>query len=76
MNRSVMIYGFEERVREVCNEWQASGRRMEDLADLMGIGRSHLYTSGHMWQGYKIAKFCAVTGVSADWLLGLKEERS
>lgn len=70
MKRATMIYGFWERIEQVI---AADGRTKEQLAELMGCERKVLYNRGGAMHATYIARFCAVTGASADYLLGLKE---
>ena len=74
MKRYPLIDGFWERFEEAC---MRSGMSKDEIARKMGCGRNTLIaTSGHC--GIHItylAKFCALTGTSADWLLGLSKER-
>lgn len=74
MNRSIKIAGFAERKKLVLDEWRASGKSIQSLANKMGAPRTHMYDD-YMWGSGKVARFCAVTGESADWLLGLRSNR-
>lgn len=74
MKKHYLIEGFHERKDQVLYEWVESGRKIKEIADAMGIARNHVYDRVN-WSSGKLAKFCAVTGESADWLLGLKKER-
>lgn len=66
--------GFWDRVNEAC---ERSGLKKIEIARRMGVERKSLYPNGSStgtnrnWHSGKIALFCKVTGVSADWLLGL-----
>lgn len=63
MKTTKKIEGFNDRAMIVLNKTIArKGLTPKEIAHAMGIH----------WGGYKIAKFCAVTGCSADWLLGLR----
>lgn len=62
------VRGFDRRRDEACYR---SGLTKAEIAKKCGFNRKTLY-SRNMNSLY-LAKFCAVTHVSADWLLGLKE---
>lgn len=66
-----LIYGFWDRVDEAA---RASGIPKAEIARRMGYSRKVLYfcNRAQVLNGYALAKFCAITNVSADWLLGLK----
>lgn len=69
------IFGFWERVDEAV---KASGYTKTDIARKISGSescRSLLCRSTGGMNTYTLAKFCAITGCSADWLLGLKKER-
>ena len=47
----------------------------------MGVERKSLYrpsdgSDGRSWHSGRIASFCKITGVSADWLLGLSNRKT
>ena len=65
------IEGYHERLEEACRE---SGLSKAEIARRCRMKRSCLYNDG-MLSSFFLAKFCAVTKVSADWLLGLKREK-
>ena len=71
--KSIYIEGFRDRLFEVCDY---TGLSKTQLAKLCGFDRKTFYDdyqkfNSQMNSGY-LARFCAVTGASADWLLGLK----
>lgn len=74
MEKGIYIEGFWERLEEAVRE---SGLTKTEIARRIGCDRKSLYelSGAHRMPhaGY-MAKFCAVTKVSADWLLGLKRE--
>lgn len=72
MNHITPIYGFYERVDQACIE---SGFSKMKIARRCGFDRKILCPRDGMMHATYIAKFCAVVGVSADWLLGLKRDR-
>lgn len=69
------IQGFWDRVDEVCAE---DGRQKHEIVKAMGgANRKILYEGeqrNHMLSAFHLARFCAVTGASADYLLGLKRK--
>ena len=71
MNRSARVEGLQERVDQVCFE---SGLTKPQLCKQMGFDRKSLYDSSG-FSVLKLARFCAVTGADANWLLGLSGER-
>ena len=64
------LYGFWERVEQACKK---SGLSKSEIARRGGFDRRLISspTTG-MMHAMTLARFCAVTGASADWLLGLK----
>lgn len=77
-NRLFVTDGFWDRVDQAIEE---SGMTKVELAKKMGIERKALYrpTDGsddRSWHSGRVATFCKITGVSADWLLGLSNRKS
>lgn len=76
MKKRILIEGFWDRVDSVCYK---SGLSKSEIAMRIGCDRKTLMQSqmncAMMNSGY-LAKFCAVTGTSADYLLGLKKEET
>ena len=70
--RKTLIYGFWDRVNEVIAE---DGRSKNEIARRMGCDRKTLYPSGATMNPLYLARFCFVTGVSADYLFGLKSQK-
>ena len=66
------IYNFEERVEQVIKD---SGMSKQRIANLAGFDRKVLWfgTGWHL-STFNLMRFCQVTGVSADYLLGLRKE--
>lgn len=71
MNRHQRVEGLQERVDQVCFE---TGMTKPQLCKQMGFDRKALYDSSG-FSTLKLARFCAVTGADANWLLGLSRER-
>ena len=71
MKKRILIEGFWDRVDSVCYK---SGLSKTEIARRIGCDRKTLMrmNSAMMNSGY-LAKFCAITGTSADYLLGLRE---
>jgi len=69
-NANTLIRGFWDRMDEAVIR---SGMTKTEIAKRMGVHRHFLHSehSKGVNSGY-LAKFCGVTGASADWLLGLK----
>lgn len=74
MKRSSPVEGFHERKWQVINEWIAKGRSIHEITDYMGMRRQYIYRDVN-WSLGRLARFCAITGESADWMLGLTRER-
>lgn len=72
MKNFAFIEDFWIRVDEAIYK---SGLTKQEIAKRMHCDRKTLYTTCNCMSGPNIAKFCEITKVSADWLLGLKEER-
>ena len=72
-NRTFEIDGFWDRVEEAI---QGCNKTKIQVAKEMGVGRKALYpNSSSSWHSGRIASFCRATGVSADWLLGLSQNK-
>lgn len=72
MNRHQQVEGLWERVDQVCFE---TGMTKPQLCKRMGFDRKALYDSSG-FSTLKLARFCAVTGADANWLLGVTRERN
>ena len=72
MKKSIYIEGFYDRLDEACRR---SGMTKNEIAIRCCFSRKVLYPGRMMNSGY-LARFCAVTNTSADWLLGLRREDS
>lgn len=73
MQRRIVIEGYKERLEEAVYQ---SGMTKKEIARLMGMGRKVLQPDTIYCQmgAGALMRFCAITGVSADWMLGLKKE--
>lgn len=75
------IFGFDERCEEAIQRtMERENLSRAQIAERIGcrVGRiqpSHLSESGGISYSVVLARFCAVTKTSADWLLGLPERR-
>lgn len=65
------IQGFRERLEQACCE---SGMTKVEIAKRCGFDRKTLIgmNNNNMMHSGNLAKFCAVTGTDANWLLGIK----
>ena len=73
MNRRFKIEGYEDRLKLAIT---ASGMTKYEIAKRMGVDRKvFCHSRDAQMNSGTLARFCAVTGESADWLLGLKKER-
>lgn len=72
MKKSIYIEGYYDRLDEACRR---SGMTKNEIALRCCFSRKVLYPGRMMNSGY-LARFCAVTDTSADWLLGLRREES
>lgn len=72
MNRHQQVEGLWERVEQVCFE---TGMTKREICKRMGFDRKALYDSSG-FSTLKLARFCAVTGADANWLLGVTRERN
>ena len=70
MNRSIKIQGYEDRVRKVIYD---SGMSIKEVSRQMDCD-SKMFYNGHQMNLGNLAKFCAITGCSADYILGLRRE--
>ena len=77
-NRTFVNDGFWDRVEEAV---ESSGMTKVQIAQKMGVERKALYStnssngSDRSWHSGRLASFCKITGVSADWLLGLSRHK-
>ena len=77
-NRTFANDGFWARVEEAIKD---SGMSKKKIAELMGMERKALYASSSpagknsSWHSGRLASFCKITNVSADWLLGLTQHK-
>lgn len=74
MNKSKYIEGFYERLEEACSQYgetkvEIARRCGFDRKILMGVCRNRMMNSGNL------ARFCALTGTDANWLLGVTNAR-
>ena len=73
-NRTFSDTGFWDRVEKAV---QQSGLSKAEIARQMGVERKALYSTptangkDRSWHSGRVASFCRITKVSADWLLGL-----
>lgn len=65
------IQGFRERLEQACYD---TGLSKAEIARRCGFSRKILAdtSSLYMMRSGHLAKFCAVTGTDANWLLGIK----
>ena len=77
-NRTFENDGFWDRIEEAVKD---SGMSKAQIAEKMGVERKALYASKsakgdtRSWHSGRLASFCKITGVSADWLLGLSTQK-
>lgn len=75
-NRCFGVDGFWDRVEIAC---QQSDLSKAEIARRMGCERKCLYEkqngSSASWHSGRLVSFCQITGVSADWLLGLSRRK-
>ena len=77
-NRIFVNDGFWERVDEAIAD---SGMSKNQIAEKMGVERKSLYPKqaangdNRSWHSGRLASFCKITGVSADWLLGISSRK-
>ena len=77
-NRTFTNDGFWDRVEEAIAD---SGMSKNQIAEKMGVERKSLYATkssngdSRSWHSGRLASFCKITGVSADWLLGLSNQK-
>lgn len=72
MRRQSLIYGFWDRFYEACDD---KGVSKKDVAEFIGVDRKTLYRSSNQLNLLSIAKACVRLNVSADWLLGIVNEK-
>ena len=78
-NRFFENDGFWDRVEVAIKD---SGMSKKKIAEEMGVERKALYRptsntgrNSSSWHSGRLASFCRITGVSADWLLGLSAKK-
>lgn len=73
-NRTFATDGFWDRIEEAIKD---TGMTKAKIAEKMGVERKALYPKKstnedtRSWHSGRLTTFCKITGVSADWLLGL-----
>ena len=75
MEKQKVIYGFWDRIEEAIFE---SGLSKCEIARKMGCERRVLITGqseARMLSAHNLMEFCNVTGVSADYILGLSNDK-
>lgn len=75
MNNTILINGFWDRVDKTI---QQSGMTQNEISRRMGYPEKYITEAKRHWNmpnSGALAKFCGVTGASADFLLGLKGDR-
>jgi len=76
-NRTFATDGFWDRIELAIKE---SGLSKNKIAEKMGVERKSLYSTpsgkDRSWHSGRIVSFCKITGVSADWLLGLSNRKT
>ena len=74
MKKRGYVEGFWDRVDVVCAR---SGMSKQEITMRMGVNRKLLYGSDRAnISSLYLARFCAVTGADANWMLGLKGSES
>lgn len=69
MKKKGYVEGFWDRVNVVCAR---SGMSKQEITRRMGVDRKLLYgTDRANISALNLAKFCAITGTDANWMLGL-----
>ena len=72
--RGIYIAGFWDKVEMTVGK---TGLTKKQIAERMGTGRKVLNFTRYddrCMSALSLIRFCAVTGVSADWLLGLTDD--
>lgn len=74
MSEHIKLEGFWERIDETIVD---SGLSKTEIARRSGFERRVLNgaSENRMMSVGSLARFCAVTNVSADWILGLRSEK-
>lgn len=69
MKKREYVEGFWDRINVAVRQ---SGLSKIEITDRMGVNRKLLYgTDCENISSLNLARFCAVTGTDANWLLGL-----
>lgn len=66
------IFGLRERIDQAAKQ---SGMTKKEIAKRAGIHKDLLASTHSGMNASTLAKFCAVTGADANWLLGLSSDR-
>lgn len=71
MKKRGYVEGFWDRINVAVRQ---SGLSKREITDRMGVERKLLYgTDRANISALNLAKFCAITGTDANWMLGLTE---
>lgn len=68
MRRHNLIMGFWDRIDVICAKTELS---RAEIARKMNRARTTLYRRNGGMDALTLARFCAVTGADANWLLGI-----
>lgn len=69
MKQRTRIEGFWQRMNAVM-----AGKNKNELARRIGCNRKTLYGNDGTLSPVYLARFCAITGTDANWLLGIRGE--
>ena len=69
MKQRTLIEGFWQRMNTVMAD-----KNKSELAKRIGCDRKTLYGKDGTLSPVYLARFCAITGTDANWLLGIRSE--
>lgn len=70
MKQRTRIEGFWQRMNAVME-----GKNKNELAKRIGCNRKTLYGNDGTLSPVYLARFCAITGTDANWLLGIRKDK-
>ena len=75
MRKVKRLDGLPDRVRQLLYSWQGTQGELAEELDVSRTMLQNWMNIGANPSAYYLAQICRCFGVSADWLLGLSDEK-